>query len=225
MTAKEFREWYAAHRSAFASIDSWIASMPKKSELLAVGGESFQPVTQESLAKAWFDVLADMDLAGCLAATKMLHRGDEPQPKAFDLHPQTVRGIAKRLAREKQDDKSVFRFGPRIRANGEETVNCRECLDSGYVFIFHPDAMRLIRDGKTYGDPGTRYTALALCSCDCGQRRKKQRVAERMDEFDPARHVRIECGRSHPSAEDIQRLHDFIANERPANYEPALENW
>jgi hypothetical protein len=220
MNQKDFAQWFAAHRAQFAMIDAWIANFPTPSEV--AGSSDPNRVTQASLAKAWFNTLADLDIDPCLEATRLMAKGDEALPASWDLHPQRIRAIAKRLATRTSSGER-FRFGPRVSRDGEETFRCLMCRDDGMVLIFHDAAVVAMRKG-TYGGPRTVYTAMVICDCEAGEYRKRQRMFQdgHIREYSSSRDVRIESGMSYPTAEDVERLRQFVESEKR---EPAFDAW
>lgn len=175
MTNAEFTDWFRHHLANFPSVIGWLTKFPTKPR------HECDP-TQADIRDRWEKCLADVSLAEAQAATDALFRGDEPLPRIFDEHPQTVRRLAFRsrnASREASYDHGVY-------VDGEPTVRCRDCSDVGLVTCYHRKTVKAMRTGKLrleqddkqryfVGPPFSWYTVCVVCHCASGDRYAKQR--------------------------------------------------
>lgn len=71
-------------------------------------------------------------------------------------------------------------------AEGQETVGCPQCRDSGFVDIVHPEVVETLRTGGTVVFP---YQAVVLCTCPAGDRRAEISAKLKLPRFDPRVHI------------------------------------
>ena len=116
----------------------------------------------EEVKKIWMNGKI-VDFADAKKATDLLASGEEAEPKGFDRHPAAVRAIARRFHQRHVDDRPRY-------VDGQETVQCRRCQDSGFVTIWHHQAMEAARDGTLTG--ANSYKAAAACDCSAGDRHR-----------------------------------------------------
>lgn len=177
MTDPEFREWFAHHIARFTGIGSWLAKFTRDP-------------SQDDVRYAWADSLRDIGLDDAKAATDAMHRGDEEYPKSFDDHPRSVRRIAGRFRAERSQERNRRRF-----IDGEETVSCRECRDTGDLQAWHSLAVKAARKGDLFHptlNPDARgqpYKTCVRCDCDAGDAPKNAAFQP----YDSRRHFLV-CG-------------------------------
>jgi hypothetical protein len=69
---------------------------------------------------------------------------------------------------------------------GQTTVACLRCRDSGFVEVVHPAVREEIAAGRK---PLFPYRAVVLCNCARGERRAEISAALKLPQFDPQVHI------------------------------------
>jgi hypothetical protein len=86
----------------------------------------------------------------------------------------------------------------RAVADGQETVRCRDCQDTGLVDILHPQTVAECLASRQL--PAFPYTAVALCPCQTGQARREMWLRAKRQHrieivfYDPQRHILRQLG-------------------------------
>jgi hypothetical protein len=129
------------------------------------------------------------DSAIAKACKRLLASGDQPRNQAL---PFVIASRAKLI-----DGIAQSRAWYRI-ADGQPTVACPICEDSGYVTILHPNTVaETLRTGKL---PAFPYEAAVACSCAKGRlilerdRQAEPRFRRNLMSYDQKRHIRRESG-------------------------------
>jgi hypothetical protein len=208
MTKDDFRRWYAVHRAAFPSLDSWIRKYPV--EPVPDG-----PLSQRELLASWFDVLAGESLQHCLAATRELNSGRVEMPKMFDDHARVVR----RMAAESRAEETKHRLAGEVQTTRrEQSFWCLKCLDEGVVSAWHPETMEAV---KERGDAvKTLYTAAIRCDCRTGSNRTKPVL-----QYNERQWLLLPVGAWPNLRPHLPELVEFLDNYRPANYDPSFDKF
>src|SRR5690242_2439287 len=120
MTPSEYDEWERHHKVAFPGFGEWLSKQ------------------DEETSYVWAQALRDVPLEQAKAATLLLVSGDEREPEGFSKTPAVIRGIALRLLREKNRDRSARRYV----IDGQPTIACLGCQDVGVRIVWHPRSIR-----------------------------------------------------------------------------------
>jgi hypothetical protein len=200
MKKSEFKTWFEDFRNLFPSVDVWISKLPVEAS------PSYEGATQKGITEAWGKILADVNLKDLQRATFAMARGDVKSPLAFQDYPKDLRTEAKR------GGKCPGPPGPMVK-HGEETFECLDCHDHGYVCVWTLEAMRAMRDGEfTDQNRHNHPTNLVRCHCKWGDYFRSWTANDEGGDriyFQPDRMVISE---RIPSDEDIARLEAFFSN-------------
>lgn len=207
MTYPQFEQWLRHHIAAYPGLQtSYLAKMKRASD--ASRGE-WEPSREEVLA-AWFKALGDVALDDAKAATDAMKAGDEEEPKGWDRHATGVAVIARRRATPRSRELTI---------DGQRTVRCLHCQDTGRVVCWGREAMQQARDGKPIAYPHYRTTLL----CNCGAAARFH-AANGYVRFDETLHLPIQKFRvNDPDAHE--ELREFVAGIVPANHETAFDQF
>ena len=198
MTDTDFETWFAYHVARFTGIGAWLAKF------------RITP-SQAEVRYAWADSLRDVSLDDARAATDSLHRGDEELPKSFDDHPRYVRRLAGRFRSERSQKKNRRHF-----IDGEETVACLKCQDTGNLQAWHVLAVKAARRSDLFHpmlNPEARgqpYKTCVRCNCDAGNAPKNAAF----EPYNPVKHFLV----VHESTDDSWlRLMDAVVSVQVAS--------
>lgn len=208
MTWQEFQGWLQHFGSRFTGIDAFLGKRKSADETL----------------KAWYEVLADLDLAECKRATVEMHSGTTEPPRDWDRYPAAIRKIVvgrdnERIAELRRNQR------PRYVGGGEETYRCAVCRDEGSVLVYQQFVVRAVLEGKawhpTENPEGSKrlaaYSCLVQCSCEMG-RVKAPNVQPVYDERD---HVRCDALATDWTWCDRQEWYRIVEWSKTA----AVEEW
>lgn len=194
----DFDSWLSHHLARFTDAAGWLEKFKE--------GSSTKP-SREAVVNAWYGILKDVELRHAKEATDLLAAGKEEfSGRSYDDHPKTVRAIAFKVAGIQKSKRKQQRT-----IDGEFVVDCPVCLDSGFVWIYHPSLLKFFRDNFSEELPPTdangtvvwnwywldfrfRFAkdqgeikaerGVAKCQCASGQGKSVQCVT-----FDPEQHV------------------------------------
>lgn len=153
MTHDEFKRWVATHVAAFPGILEWGKRVGNWSDVKA----------------SWERVLSDVAFDDAARITDLWSKGDLESPKGFGDHARAVRLAAKGFSskRVKQTRRTI---------DGTPTYACKDCEDSGVLYVFHPAAMREQEQGileRSYIVQIKRALPVK-CDCDAGMALKAE---------------------------------------------------
>lgn len=177
MTQQEFKIWLEYHAANFPKWAEWMSK-------LDLSADPLLPKSR-SVSAAIFDVLGDVSLVDAKEATARFARGDEAEIFSFDMHPRSVRTVARRLSGERL--KNVL--SARVQAR-EKTYACHLCWDAAppFVTVFHPESVREARDPERAAAMIARtfpvYTCAVACTCRAG---REHADATKTKLFNPSR--------------------------------------
>jgi len=135
------------------------------------------------------DALNELPPAAVEKACKRLLQGE---PVRHSRLPFVVAELAKKIVARMEANHW------RTVADGQETVRCRECQDTGLVDILHPKTVAECLASRQL--PAFPYTAVALCPCAAGQAKREMWLrADRQHRmeivfYDPRRHIPRQLG-------------------------------
>lgn len=174
MNAAEFREWFAHHGQLFPEVQSWLNRLDAKAGNVSAAG----------ILGKWREiVLLDVELLNAIEASNLLARGEEALPKVFSEHARTVRAIAKRRGAARES-------GQRTRAlfiDGEPTIACLECQDTGWRTVWHPKSVVAAQEGKLRSQENPDGTPAYSCAVACRCKAGDARLNACGHRYDPAR--------------------------------------
>lgn len=156
MIEGEFNSWLENHLAAFPGIKPWAKRMGNPDAIMA----------------SWFRVLRDVDVADAMKVTEEWASGDRDPPKGFSDHARILRSICKNISAQRT-------YSTRKTIDGQPTVKCPDCLDSGYCKVFHPNEMASAAAGtvkREWGDCVHRGPTYR-CDCEAGRKRQNEGVA------------------------------------------------
>lgn len=140
------------------------------SEWLARGRDRDE---QSAVLTEWADALRDVAMDDAKSAVKGIMRGDVEKPAFGDL-PATIRRQAKLYASER------LKRPKRKTDDGQELVDCLQCLDQGFVICYHPQAIAdYVKNGAgafvekktaTQKEPRRVMPKFATCAVPCSCR-------------------------------------------------------
>lgn len=174
MTDAEFSDWLDYHCQAFPGLAKWLSD------------------AGPGAVDAWRRCLSMCRPADAYAATDAMLR-DGP-PEGYSRHPSEVFRRCNHARSRDIDDQDWRRTA----------VHCRECMDTGFIQVWHPDAVTAYEEGRLeLSDKGARIIeggsvrarvlrwAVARCACDRGQA-----MSKRVPVFDERRYIRSVAGYS-----------------------------
>lgn len=219
MNGSEFAKWYGDYCAAF----------PQTADYVAKGGKA-EDGSSRTLAH-WKAVLEPVELDHALLVTARMLSGAEPEVPKFEQHttPRHVADLAgkirQRLRMEEPEPATP------IDPDREPRYRCLACRDMGMVSVWDRESMRLAARGLV--TPENRrglHTGFVVCSCRAGKRYESlahggtdnagRFIRETPVYYDQRKWCKCE---SAGNAADVERLIDFMANYKPANYEPAFD--
>jgi hypothetical protein len=183
MTAGDFERWLDAHLGAFPETAAWCAK-------------------HKGVVKAWRGALKHVDLEDAMQATEAMVAGELKRPYLPDDTAGAIRQHATATKRARE-----LRTRQRHYVDGQETVACPLCLDSGWVLVWHSQTVQAARKGflrphrVTIGelseDGGGRnpnryewgdhvLTTAVRCTCDRGSWHDGE-----LPRYDARRHIRV----------------------------------
>lgn len=199
MNRQEFDRFLREHTRRFPALTDWFSEHPDS-------------------ADSWFaDAFADLSLADCLEASRMVFNGEEERPTGWSDHPRVIRRVARQLA--------AWSAVP-AAADESGRFRCPVCQDSGTVSVANPKILSRIRRGEDI--PRSRITSAAVaCTCEAGRRWAEPpavrhgRKYQPLPLFDAERMFRMGWDLSESEHRDLL---DWLREpRRQANYEPAFE--
>lgn len=212
MDRDDFKRWYAAHRAAFPSVDSWMGKMPREPN------QETGELSMREVLGQWFDALQAESLADCLAATRGMNRGDleVPDSRAVENHARFVRRHAAEIRTSRTKQAAIT---PPKRVNGEIAYKCPKCWDTGLCTVLQPSAMRLVCRGEVEHRSQLKTTGVR-CHCDAGQNFRNTFFLE-------LREHSMCLAPASPTLEDVPRFVEWFDTraERMENYEPAFADF
>lgn len=217
MNAAEFKKWFAAHRAAFPGIDRQLADMA--SNVIAIDGER---MTSADVLRSWKETLTDLPLTACLEATKRLAKGDQEYPRFLEDHPRLVRSVSKSVQLEGGPKKPP---GPVRDREGNDRAECPDCMDYGVITIFAIETMRDVREGQDVREHWRPRSCAIRCHCKWG--RFYLGMTKGNDDqsklfFQSDRMLACE---QRPTADDVERLRDFIEARPRREVNAELDAW
>lgn len=177
MNDAEYREWMRAHMAAFPGILDWLKRQ-------GTDGST-------DVSNAWKACLSDVDRIDALEATKLMNLGEESVPTGFGDHARAVRKLAKRLRSARMENKKADRRTSYV--DGEPTVDCRLCQDSGWVMVVNIWRNGGSRPLAEFWSEKTRR--LPECAIECTCRRSDRFNAETMFVIDHSESVEDRANR------------------------------
>lgn len=133
----------------FPDFDRWLRNSPRRSRYMEAAEEALKAVSPDSIDKA----------------CRKLLEGETPRHQRL---PFLVAQLAKQV-----ESRNVARKWRTI-ADGQDTVGCRLCGDTGFVEILDPDTVKAVRESRKMVFP---YTRVVLCTCPAGDLRAEVSAA------------------------------------------------
>lgn len=144
MNQPEFNDWLRHHSASFPSFAQWLHKQPNRGDIKQV----------------WERIMSDVSLSEAMKATDAMACGDVEPPRGFGDHVRAVRLLAKGY--------SARRTKPtRRNIDGQPTYACKDCEDSGVLYVFHPKSMREQETGELKRDYMTHIGRALPVKCDC----------------------------------------------------------
>lgn len=133
----------------FPELESWFANM----------SESRRSETQA----AWREATRRVDLDDAKEVVRLIHAGEETEPKSFSRWPAAIATGGRRLGQQARAASRRSTSLPRV-VDGEYVYDCLQCRDIGMVTVWHPQTLAELAGG----DLATLYTAVVACTCKAG---------------------------------------------------------
>lgn len=208
MKYAQFEQWLKYHIASFPGMTGFLSKLkgaddPNRGE--------WEP-TREDVIGAFYRALRDTELDDAKRATDRMKAGDEEEPRGFDRHPTEIAKIAARHRRS-TENRPVY-------IDGQRTVGCKHCGDTGSVMVWSWKAARAARNGEPI--PIDRSGTVTLrCPCEAGEH---YRNSEGFGVFDPEKHMPITpCLQE--DADEQDKLRESVARCKPENHESAFDQF
>jgi len=127
----------------FPDFDRWLRNSPRRSRYMDAAEEALQGVSPEAIGKA----------------CRKLLEGDLPRHQRLPF-------LVAQLAKQVESGKDAAKW--RAISEGQATVRCRLCNDTGLVEILDPAT---VKERRETGKLIVPYTCVVLCTCPAGDRR------------------------------------------------------
>lgn len=153
MIEAEYREWFHVFQVHHSSVVAWLNKQ--------------KPELHDSVSDLWFDLFRDIALQDALDASRAMYDGTIDRPRSFEHVVRDIAKHAKHLAFLRRTKRRAQYI------DGELTVQCLDCRDTGLVNVWSPKVRKrceeALRSGREFD--GTRYREAGMpCHCDTGAR-------------------------------------------------------
>lgn len=179
MSAMSEEEWDAARRymlSGFPGLLTWFRKLP--------------PEIADGVRKQWRRVLGRCDVQDVMQAIDAMVDGSIERPRIYEDYPAVIARHAAMIAGQRQSR------GTRRMIDGQPTVSCSLCDDTGWVYVWQPSALRELREARRDGRlPLRERLSGGAVRCPCRVGKADSRYVEQVFDRDrdlPIRTIRGE---------------------------------
>jgi len=240
MTSDDFDQWVEHLSSLFPRLVDFINKAPAPATLLKAWSEILEPAALDDAlvvnlrmlrgTMPTFEGFKEQDLARHVLKlcrelkNSRIRKTDASVQFPPDEKPKAFAGIAKQLFDCAASGGNVAALSKMILPFDPEKApryRCLACRDIGLVTCWSPATMRLAAtDRLPKGEHGPmRYVCAVACDCQAGDR-YDQNPDRRVPRFNTRQWLPAEV-----NAAGIEQLYDFMRYYKPANHEPAFDQY
>jgi hypothetical protein len=211
MTKDEFSLWFHYHCSRFVGVRAWLDKTTHGTDA----------PTEAEILSGWFGVLKSVQLSDAKAASDRLNAASPDElPRGYDRHPSVIAAMSRTSRQSRQQ----------VVYDGQHTVRCRECQDTGFVMCWEPVDLKRLADGNA----AVNGRGVAVpCSCECGGHHVPIKCRTQPSRYTPKAWCKLawlesDNRLSMPIESDpIQQANaiDWLRDHKPANFEAAFEEF